>query len=210
MHLRFCGLFVLVGGLCLLGAQDAAQSSTQRNPFEPVPEPSQPLPARITGPPIKAIEFRGARRLPQSTLRAIIATRIGGAYDLETLRRDSEALYRTGRFSNVAWETEMDPSGAAIRFVVVERPLIQSIEFQGDEAVTISEIEERFQERKVNLRLETLYNDHELGRAVATLQELLAERGRRNITVTPLVESIWPHSTVGIVFRVSETDRAKQ
>ena len=123
---------------------------------------------------------------------------------METLRRDSQALYNTGRFSNIAWETEMGHASAIVRFVVVERPLIQSIECQGDDTVTIPEILERFKERKVNLRVETLYNDDELGRAAATVQELVAERGRRHIAVTPVVESIWPHSTVRITFRVAE------
>jgi outer membrane protein insertion porin family len=201
-------------GLCLLRAQivpaqatkpqGPAPSSTQRNPFEAVPEPPQSPPPKVSGPTIEAIEFRGARRLPQSALRAVIASRVGGAYDMETLRRDSQALYNTGRFSNIAWETEMGPASAIVRFVVVERPLIQSIEYQGDDTVTIPEILERFKERKVNLRVEILYNDDELGRAAATVQELVAERGRQHITVTPLVESIWPHSTVRIIFRVEE------
>lgn len=108
----------------------------------------------------------------------------------ENLRRDSRALYNTGRFSNIAWQTEMGPADAIVRFVVVERPLIESIEYQGDDTVTISEILERFKERKVNLRMDTLYNDGELGRAAATVEELVAEKSRKNITVTPLVESI--------------------
>jgi outer membrane protein insertion porin family len=201
-------------GLCLLRAQtapaqatkpqEAAPSSIQRIRFEAVPEPPQPPRPKVSGPTIEAIEFRGARRVPQSTLRAIIASRVGGAYDFETLRRDSQALYNTGRFSDIAWETELGPAGAIVRFVVVERPLIRSIEYQGDDTVTIEEILERFQQRKIKLRVETLYNDDELGRAAATVQELVAERGRRNITVTPLVESLWPHSTVKIVFRIEE------
>jgi outer membrane protein assembly factor BamA len=125
---------------------------------------------------IEAIEFWGARSLPQSILRAVIASRVGGAYDMQTLRRDSQALYNTGRFSNVAWETNMSPADAIVSFVVVERPLIESIEYQGDNTVTITEILERLKMRKVNLRVLTLYNDDELGRAAATVQELLAER----------------------------------
>ncbi|HYI92483.1 MAG TPA: POTRA domain-containing protein [Bryobacteraceae bacterium] len=105
-------VLALLVGLCLLGAQgvpvqatkppEPALSSTQRNPFEPVPEPTQPPPPKRSGPIIENIEFRGVRPLPQSALRAVIASRIGGAYDLETLRRDSQDLYKTGRFSNIA------------------------------------------------------------------------------------------------------------
>jgi len=98
----------------------------------------------------------------------------------------------------------MRPSGAAIRFVVVERPLLQSIDLQGDDTVTLQEIVDRFKERKVNLRVDTLYNDNELGRATTAVKELLAEKGRPHVIINPLVESVWPHSTVKIVFRVAE------
>ncbi len=198
-------------GFCLLqppiARAQAAQSSTPHNPFEAIPEPPQPPFQKISGPPIQAIQFRamdfkGAARSSQ-ILRAIIESHAGGAYDPETLRRDAQALYKTGRFSRVDWETEQGSVGPIVRFMVVERPLIQSIEYQGNDAVTIPEILERFKQRKVKLRAETLLNEDDLSRATLTLQELVAEGGRRNITVTPSVEPIAP-STVKITFRVEE------
>ena len=196
-------------GLCLLRAQivpaqatkpqGPAPSSTQRNPFETVLEPPQPPPPKVSGPTVEAIEFRGTS-LPQSMLRVIIASRVGGACDIEALRRDSQSLYNTGRFSGVRLETEPGPKGVIVRFVVVQRPLIESIEYQGDDIVTVPEILERFKQRKVQLRAQTLYHEDELGLAAVTVQELLAERGLQNITVTPLVEPIQP-STVKITFR---------
>ena len=179
--------------------QEPASLSTQRNPFEAIPEPPQPSLPKGSGPPIEAIEFRGTR-VPQFALRAIIVSRVGGACDMETLRRDSQSLYNTGRFSDIHLETEPGPKGVIVRFVLVERPLIQSIEYQGDDTVTVSEIQERFKQRKVQLRAQTLYHEDELGLAAVTIQELVAERGRQNITVTPLVEPIQP-STVKIIFR---------
>lgn len=204
------GPFVLTPliGFCLLQAQTAPQqpapSPMQGARFESVPEPRESPPAESSGPSIEAIEFRGARRASPSALRAIIASRPGGVCNFETLRRDSQALYNTGGFSNVAWETEPGPAGIIVRFVLVERPLIQAIIYQGDGAVTMTEILERFEQRKIRLRVETLYNDEELVRAAAAIQELAVEKGRRNITVTPIAESLWPHSTVSITFRVDE------
>lgn len=179
--------------------QEHASLSTQRNPFEAVPEPPPFSPPKVSGPAIEAIEFQGTR-VPQFALRAMIASRVGLACDIETLRRDSQSLYNTGRFSNVLLETEPGPNGVIVRFVVVQRPLIQSFEYQGDGALTLPEIQERFKQRKVQLRAQTLYHEDELGLAAVTVQELLAERGLQNITVTPLVELIQP-STVKITFR---------
>ena len=208
--------------LCLLRAlivpaqatkpQEPDPSSTQRGPFEAVPKIPQSPPAKVSGPTIVAIEFRGARRLPQSILRVLIASRVGGPYDIETLRRDAQALYDTGRFSKIVWETEQSRSGPIVRFLVVERPVIQSIEYQGNDTVTTPEILERFEQRKIKLKVEALCNEDELERAAATVQELLAERGRQNVRVTPLVEPIWPPSaakswppaTVKIIFSAQE------
>src|ERR1700675_3089236 len=77
------------------------------NPFEAVPQsqeaPPQQPPRLETPPPaagqarpgeapaedvIEAIEFRGARRVPQDTLRALIFTKRGDKYDEDTLHRD--------------------------------------------------------------------------------------------------------------------------
>jgi outer membrane protein assembly factor BamA len=196
-------LAALVGVWLVQGRIVAAQTtSSQGSPFEAVPEPSQPSPPKASGPIIQAIEIRGAMRLPESILRALIASRIGGAYDIETLSRDSQTLYNTGRYSAVAWETAPGPAGVIVHFVVVERSLIQFIEYQGDDTVTVPEILDRFKQRKIKLRAETLYDEDELPRAAATVQELVVERGRQNVTVTPLVEQIGPPLTVKIIFRV--------
>src|SRR5690349_7685310 len=72
---------------------------TESNPFEAVPATPEPRSrVRTSGPTIEAIEFRGARRIPSSILQALIATRAGDAFDRDTLQRDTEALYKTGRF----------------------------------------------------------------------------------------------------------------
>ncbi|MBL8230353.1 MAG: hypothetical protein JNL98_17825 [Bryobacterales bacterium] len=202
-------------GLCVLRAQDvpaqtaqpqaSAQSSAQRSPFEAIPEPRQTSPQKRSGPTIKAVEFRGASRIQQFALRAIIVTRVGGAYDVAALQNDCQALRNTRRFSHVVWEAEPTPEGVIARFVLVERPLIESIEYKGNSVVTIEEILERFKQRKVNLRVETLFDEDELPRAVAAIRELVAEKGRQNFIVTPLVERIGPPSIAKITFTVAET-----
>ena len=204
---HFMLVFAQLLSLCLLPAQTAqqqksAQTSSQRNPFEAVPEALQTAPANASGTTIEAIEFRGARRLPASLLRALIASRAGGAYDKETLQRDAQALQSTGRFSKVATETEPGRTGIVVRFFVVERPLIRSIEIQGAGNVTIGEVLERWKQRNLRLREETLLNEEELERAAAAIQELLVERGSREAVVTTSVAEHLSPSAVKIVFKV--------
>src|SRR5262245_29901875 len=141
MRSNTLALVLLIAVGALLGQEPRP---SQRNPFEAVPKAPESVSRKVSGPPIEAIEFRGTRRLSPSILRALTVSRVGGVYDVETLRRDTEALYKTGRFSDIVSETEPGPAGAIVRFVVVERPLIRSLEYQGDGTLTITEILERF------------------------------------------------------------------
>src|SRR5580693_2082851 len=98
-----------------------APKPQQNNPFESVPTaPAQPAPPPLRPEPakpatpgaapetavqpiddtIEAIEFRGVRRVPQDTLRALIFSRVGDKYDPETVHRDEMALWNTGRFDD--------------------------------------------------------------------------------------------------------------
>ena len=192
----------------------------QRNPFEvvplgtdaPKPEPPKPSPeapaaqAPAAGavaqvgndrPPediVEAIEFRGARRVPQDTLRALIFTKRGDNYDEDSLRRDFLALWNTGRFDDIRMEREPGRTGWLIRFVVVERRIIRSIKYDGNKSVTNSEILDRFKERKVGLSVESQYDPNRVQRAKNVLQEYLAERGRQFATVEPELRQVPPSS----------------
>ena len=53
---------------------------------------------------IEAIEFRGARRVPQDTLRSMIFSKKGDRIDEDTLRRDFMAIWNTGRCDDIRIE----------------------------------------------------------------------------------------------------------
>ncbi|MGC9972570.1 MAG: outer membrane protein assembly factor BamA [Bryobacteraceae bacterium] len=210
------------------------QQKKQQNPFESVPqavEPPKPAqqpsappqvrpqmeapktaeaPKPVAGRPdvIEAVEFRGARRVPQDTLRAMIFTKKGDRFDAETLRRDFMALWNTGRFDDITLEQEQGPSGVIVRFVLVERPVVRSIKYEGMKSVTVSEILDRFKERHVGLSVESQYDQNKVQRAAVVLKEYLAERGRQYATVTPELRQI-PPSSLEVTFRVNEGPKVK-
>ncbi len=157
---------------------------------------------------VEAIEFRGARRVPQDTLRAMIFTKKGDKYDEEVLRRDFMALWNTGRFDDIRLESEPGRTGVIVRFVLVERPVVRSIKYEGIKSVTVSEILDRFKDRRVGLSVESQYDQNRVQRASVVLKEFLAERGRQYASVEPEVRQI-PPSSLEIVFRVKEGPKVK-
>src|SRR4029077_1545516 len=129
-------------------AQPETPKAAPQPPLQPVPPPVETPVTTLPGQPpqdiIESFEFRGARRVRQDTLQALIFSKKGDKSDEETLHRDFMALWNTGRFDDIRIEREPGKEGWIVRFVVVERPVVRSIKYEGNKSVTISEILDRY------------------------------------------------------------------
>src|SRR5579872_1698547 len=226
-----------LGGQLMGQQQPAPQPPKPPNPFEqvpqaqePKPQPPKPEPAKPAEPgatpsttpgatpgtnpdrpptdTIESVDFRGARKVPQDTLRAMIFTKKGDAYDPESLHRDLVTLWNTARFDNIEWTREAGQTGWIITFIVVERPVVRTIKYDGLKSITTSEVLDRFKERHVALTPESTYDRNKVQRAQVVLQDYLAERGRQFATVTPELQP-FPPSSLNIVFKVDEGPKVR-
>jgi outer membrane protein insertion porin family len=195
-------------------ASKPAPAPSQQNPFENVPQAQQPqqpkaTPGKSNAGLIEDIEFRGQRRIPQDTLRAMILSRNGDPYSEDAIHRDFMALWNSGRFDDLKVEKRTAPDGGVIiRFLVTERRVIRSIDYTGNKSISKSEILDRFKDRKVGLSPESQYDPGKVQRAKNVLQEFEAERGRQYATVTPEVRQV-PPSSVEINFKIDEGPKVK-
>ncbi|MBZ5601090.1 MAG: outer membrane protein assembly factor BamA [Acidobacteriia bacterium] len=200
------------------------------NPFETIPQTAEPpkeqppqpqLPKLETPKPteepkpninpqdvIDSVVFRGARRVPQDTLRALIVTKAGDKYDPEQLNRDFMALWNTGRFDDIRLEREPGTKGWILTFILTERRVVRSIKYDGMKSITVSEILDRFKERKVGLSVEAQYDPNKVQRAKVVLLEYLAERGRQFAKVDPEIHQV-PPASLEIDFKVDEGPKVK-
>jgi outer membrane protein insertion porin family len=221
-----------------LGVRQAAAQNQQQqqppkppNPFETVPQgpteppkpvqPPQPAPppaaqeapraTRPGQPPdnvIEAIEFRGARRVRQDTLQALIFSKKGDRYEEDSLHRDFMALWNSGRFDDIRIEREPGKEGWIIRFVVVERPVVRTIKYEGNKSVSVSDILDRYKDKKVGLVVESQYDPNKVQRARNVLLDLLAEHGHLSATVDPQIRRV-PPSSLEITFKINEGPKVK-
>lgn len=197
-----------------------AQQKTPTSPFEEIEETpgaqtpleraleAQQLSSRGNRQTVEAVEFRGIRRIPRDSLLARIFTRPGDPYEPEALRRDFHILWNTGYFDDLHVEAEDGQKGKIVRFVVVERRVVRTIQYEGVKSASISDILERFQERKVGLSIESRYDPTRVQLATVVLKELLAERGHQYAQIDPQVRQI-PPSSVSILFQVDEGPKVK-
>lgn len=188
------------------------------NPFENVPQAPQPTQPQNQAPSavqeakpvgvgeniIEGIDFRGQRRVPQDTLRALIEEKKGDVFDPDLLHRDFIALWNTGRFDDLRVERSKGPNGGIIlTFIVTERRTVHTIDYVGNKSISKSEILDRFKERKVALSPESQYDPGKVQRAKNVIQEYEAERGHQYATVTPELKQV-PPSGVDVTFNINE------
>ena len=188
---------------------EAPKPPAQVKPTLETPKPAEEAkPAAPVQDIVEAIEFRGSRRVPQDTLRALIFTKKGDRVEKDVLHRDFMALWNTGRFDDITLEMEPGRTGQIIRFVLVERRVVRSIRYEGIKSVTVSEILDRFKERKVGLSVESQYDPNKVQRATVVLKEFLSERGRQFAVVEPDVRQI-PPASLAVTFNVNEGPKVK-
>jgi len=156
----------------------------------------------------------GQRRIPKDSVLARMASHQGDPYDPDTVERDFNSIWNTGYFERVWIERVDEPasadSPACVQLVVhvVEKPTIRTIDYQGLNAVTVSDVDERFKKAKVGLVPESQFDYTRVMRAVSVLKDLLSEHGHQFSTITPVIKTIPPQS-VGLTFKIKEGPTVK-
>src|SRR2546430_2534240 len=160
------------------------------------------LASRTQNVTVEQVLIRGQRRIPESTIKIWIGTREGDPYNPVQLDRDVRALYAQGHFEDVkVYAEEGTRGGKIITFEVKERPLLLDIKYEGLKSVQQSTVLEEFRKRSVGLSKESQYDAVKAKRAAAVIKELLANEGRPEATVEPIVEPI-SKTALALTFKI--------
>jgi outer membrane protein insertion porin family len=157
---------------------------------------------------IENIEIRGARRVPQETVKHYMLSQKNTKLDPTVLRRDFKTIWAQGFFDDVKIELEQGKSGTIVIVWVHEKSLIREIKYQGLKSLTQTEILDKFKEKKVGLGLETPFDPTKVQRAVTILTEMLAEKGRQYAEVKADFADAPANGKI-ITFLISEGPKVK-
>jgi outer membrane protein insertion porin family len=157
---------------------------------------------------VQQIRVIGNRRIPRETVLARLFTHVGDTYDPATIERDFNSLWNTGYFENLQIAREDSSKGVIIDVIVKEKPTIREINYKGLNAVSTSDVLDRFKKEHVSLSVESPYDPTRLARAIDVIRALLAEHGHQFATVKPDIKTI-PPASVSINFIIKEGPTVK-
>jgi outer membrane protein insertion porin family len=148
------------------------------------------------------------RRIPKESILARLSIHQGDPYDPAAVERDFNLLWNTGFFETVRIERADTPACIQLVIYVKEKPTIQTIDYTGLDAITVSDIDERLKKAKVGMTVESQYDPTRIKRAEVVLKDLESEHGHQFATVRTEVKTI-PPASVGITFRIKEGPTVK-
>jgi outer membrane protein insertion porin family len=157
---------------------------------------------------IDSIRVIGNRRIPKETILARLFTHQGDTYDPISIERDFNSLWNTGYFENLRIEREDTEKGIILDVFVKEKPTIREINYKGLNAVSQSDVIDRFKKEKVGLSVESQYDAAKILRATTVLREILSEHGHQFAVVKLDIKDI-PPASVQVNFNIKEGPTVK-
>lgn len=141
-------------------------------------------------PVVEKITIEGNSRIQKEVIRSNIHQVEGGLLDQATVNRDVLALFKLGYFDSV--EVYEEPSGKGINLIysVVERPLIQAINFKGNSEIGKDKLKDA-----LTFKPRSFFNKAAVAASIDKIVDMYKEKGYYNVDVA---YDIKPVSTMEI------------
>jgi outer membrane protein insertion porin family len=153
-------------------------------------------------------EVIGNRRIPKESILARTFLQPGDVFDPAAVEQTFNSLWNTGYFDDVRIERVDTPNCIQLLIYVREKPTIREINYKGLNAISVSDVLDRFKKEKVGLSVESQYDPTRIKRAEVVLKEMLGEHGHQFATIRTEVKTI-PPAAVAITFNVKEGPTVK-
>jgi outer membrane protein insertion porin family len=177
-------------------------------PAQSLPGISAPSASSLTPQTLCQPEVIGNRRIPKESVLARLFSHEGDQYDPAMVERDFNSLWNTGYFEDLRIEKIDTSKCVQLVIYVREKPTIREINYKGLNAVSQSDVLERFKKAKVDIPVEGQYDPTKVKRAEVVLRDLLAEHGHQFATIKTEVKTI-PPAYVSITFNIKEGPTVK-
>ena len=179
----------------VMAAPADAQRSNPATPPAGNPEAAPVAPVE-TAPPamIRRISVQGAQRIEAATILTYITLHEGDMYSEVAADRALKALFATGLFSDV----KINWDGTIMTVHVVENPIINRVEFEGNSKVTTKDLEKESQ-----MKPRMVFTRAKVQSDVQRIIELYRRNGKFAASVDPQIIQR-PQNRIDLIYSMNE------
>ena len=154
-------------------------------------------------PVVEVVIEQEGRPLGERLIVGLVETEVGEPLSMRDVRQSIDHLYGLGRFDDVQVIPERSGAGVRVRYVLVPRHAIQSVEYRGRLGLSEGELRQRMTERFGALPPATRSDD-----VARTLVELYRDRGYLRAKVEPRVDELHDPDRAVMTFTIEAGERA--
>jgi len=149
---------------------------------------------------VAAVRITGTRRIEEAAVLAALQLRVGDSITPDRIRRDIEAVFRTGFFQDVRVYKDASPGteGLVLTFEVTENPAVREVAIAGNKKVDETDILE-----VLDVGGFTVLNDAEVSLNARRIRDLYLEKGYFLVEVEPETRDVGD-DIVDLTFRITE------
>lgn len=184
----------LVAASLMMGTSAFAQALSGPGKAPPPSTGASPAPAEEVSANIKRIVVLGPQRIEPATVLSYITIHEGDPYNELVGDRALKALFATGLFSDV----KIDWDGSTLTVHVVENPIINQIDFEGNSKVTTKDLQ-----KEVQLQPRMVFTRSKAQSDVQRVIELYRRNGRFAASVDPQIIQR-PQNRVDVIYSINE------
>lgn len=148
--------------------------------------------------PLADITVTGNQRVKAETILNAISLHKGQAATPQDIDAAIQAIYRLGRFADVAAEIEQRDGARILLFRVAERPLVRNIQLIGNEELGSDKLQ-----AVLTLKVPDIYDPYEVQRSIAALKDEYVKEGYYAAEITA-DSQINADNEALVTFRISE------
>jgi outer membrane protein insertion porin family len=188
---RLIAASLMLGASAMALSCAAVKAAPAAKPAAATPAPPA---ASAPGGVIHRIAVTGTQRVEPTTVLSYVTVHEGDAYNDQIGDKALKALFATNLFSDVkiAWD------GSTLTIYVVEYPIINQIDFEGNSKVTTKDLE-----KEIQLKPRQVFTRSKVQSDVQRIIELYRRNGRFAASVSPQIIQR-PQNRVDVIYSVNE------
>jgi outer membrane protein insertion porin family len=154
------------------------------------------------GEKIVEVVVKGNRRIEKSAVLNVVKMKAGDTLEGDKTDTDIRAIYKMGHFQNVQVASETSEKGTVLVYVVVEKPIVRSILFEGNKELTTDKLKEALE-----FKQNSVFSTKDMAKSVTKIKKLYADEGYYLAEIEPIavkLEVKGSPADMGVTFKITE------
>jgi outer membrane protein insertion porin family len=147
------------------------------------------------------VQIEGTRRVEPAAVRAVLSVKAGQTATVEEIDRDLRAIFKLGRFSDVAAAIEERDGATILIYRLTERPLVREIRFAGNKEFSVEKLR-----TLVSVKTPDIYDPRQVEQSTAAIRKAYTDEGFYAAEVTAGVE-VNDEQEATLTFEIKEGEK---